>query len=210
MFFVSQAIPGLSAAKNAPSNQGPPDSDFGEDNPTKGEKFSEKDASTTQKKDKGKGKATEEEHQGFAGGSGGHGDAGDAMFDENDPSYVLQMEEAKRASMFGTNVVGGSTGMTAEEKEADVERLRVEAEIRKSQKAENEAREKEAFYKQQDAEEKAKFAQEKRMAQLKQQEYERKRMNDPKVQADLKREGPDWDMARELFQGPCSPQNQND
>jgi len=35
-------------------------------------------------------------------------------------------------------------------------------------------------------------------------------MNDPKVQADLKREGPEWDKAREVFQGPCSPQHQND
>ena len=35
-------------------------------------------------------------------------------------------------------------------------------------------------------------------------------MNDPKVQADLRREGPEWDKAREVFQGPCSPQHQND
>ena len=96
------------------------------------------------------------------------------------------------------------------EAEAEAENLRVDAEVRESQRAEAEAREKEAFYKQKTAEDKAKFEQEKRKAQLRQQDYERKKMNDPKVQADLKREGPEWDKAREVFQGPCSPQHQND
>ena len=90
--------------------------------------------------------------------------------------------------------------MTAEEKEADIERLRLEAE----------AIEKAAFFKQKRLEEKAKFEQEKREAQLRQQNYERKKMYDPKVQADLKREGPEWDRAHEIFQGPCSPNHQND
>ena len=55
IYFVTQAIYGLSFAPTNQSDKGPPEANIhnvGEDNPTKGEKSSEKDAANTMQKDK--------------------------------------------------------------------------------------------------------------------------------------------------------------